>query len=190
MPAGSIIATVIAYAAIAVLLLSMNLTSRWRWWIKGVAIVITGLFFFGSYLAISSLLGWSTQARVPGHFSLVATRIVEPDKFTGAPGAVYLWIEQLNANNVPSGTPRSYRLAYTDELAETAEEAQELLDQGETVEGRLEQQVDRQQMAPGQEAPEGNPGGQRGDQTAYPAVEFNLIFNDLPAVQLPDKGVL
>jgi hypothetical protein len=192
MPAGSIIATVVAYGAIAILLLSLNLTSRWRWWIKGSAIVVTGVFFFGSYIAISSLLGWSTQARVPVSFSLVATRVVEPDKFTGAPGAVYLWIERLDENNVPNGTPRGYRLPYTDELAQTAEDAQDLLDQGETVEGRVEQAAeDRdQQLAQAQDPPEENPGGQAGDQTAYPAIEFNLIFNDLPAVQLPDKGVL
>ncbi len=189
MPLGSIFATVVAYVVIAVLLLSLNLTSRWRWWIKGGAIVVTGLFFIGSYLAITSLLGWPTEARVPDHFSLVATRVVEPDKFTGAPGAIFLWVEKLDENNVPNGVPRGYQLGYTEELAATVDEVQALIDAGEPVEGNIDRNQPQDEGDNAREPGQGE-GGEARDRNAYPAVEFNITFNDLPAVRLPDKGVL
>lgn len=190
MPLGSILATVAAYAMIALLLLSMNIASRWRWWIKGGAIVLTGAFFIGSYFAIASLLGWSTQARVPNNFSLIATRVVEPDPFTGDLGAIYLWIEEMNENNVPNGRPRSYRIAYTPELADTVEQAQDMLNGGEAVEGVVEE-VENQREADAAEDG-ANPGdaANRRTSSSYPPIDFNLIFNDLPAVVLPEKGVL
>src|SRR6266480_3037581 len=109
MPSGTtILAIVVAYVAIAVLLLSLSLFSLWRWWVKASAIVISGFFFAGSYFAVSALLGFPTGAKVPERFSLVATRTVEPNKANGDSGAIYLWVEKLNDKNVPSGLPISY----------------------------------------------------------------------------------
>lgn len=187
MPIGSILATVAAYVLIALLLISLNLTSRWRWWIKGGAIVITGLFFLASYLAIASLLGWPTQARMPLRFELVATRVVEPNPFAGDPGAVFLWIEQIDENNVPNGRPRSYKLVYTEPLADRVNEAQDLIDAGEDVQGTIREEQAGEDPADGEgELGDGprNPGG------AYPEFEFNLTFDNLAPVRLPDKGVL
>src|ERR1043165_5948380 len=116
MPIGTILAIVVAYVAMAVLLLSLNIFSLWRWWVKASAIVISGFFFVGSYFAVTALLAWPTGANVPERFSLVATRTVEPNKTNGDSGAIYLWVEELNDKNVPSGLPISYRLGYSDEL--------------------------------------------------------------------------
>src|SRR5262245_9077998 len=137
MPIGTILSVIVAYMAIAVLLLSLNLFSLWRWWVKASAIVISGLFFLGSYFGVTSLLGLPTQAKVPERFSLVATRTVEPNKSNGDSGAIYLWLEELNDKNVPSGLPISYQLGYTGELADTINEAQKRLNAGERVEGLL-----------------------------------------------------
>src|SRR5215470_2850771 len=103
MTIGIILAIVAVYIAMAVLLLSLNLFSLWRWWVKASAIVISGFFFAGSYFAVTALLGLPTGANVPDRFSLVATRTVEPNKANGDSGAIYLWVEQLNDKNVPSG---------------------------------------------------------------------------------------
>lgn len=187
MPLGSILATVSAYILIAVLLLSLNLTSSWRWWIKGGTIVVTGIFFAGTFLAIVSLLGWASGARVPDRFTLVSTLVVEPNNFTGEEGAVYLWLSDIDDNNVTSNQPRAYRLEYTEPLADAAEGAQELLDQGEEVEGNVEEAEDPNSVA---EAEGGEAGAGAGEGETYYPVEFNLIFNDLPAVVLPDKGAL
>lgn len=186
MPIGTILSVVAAYIAIAILLLSMNLTSRWRWWIKAAAIVITGCFFAGSYFAIVSLLGWPTREEPPTKFSLIATRIVEPDKVTGAPGIIYLWLETLDENNVPSGLPRSYSIAYASDLAATVTKAQDMIDGGDDVQGSLEPTPSAKQDA----APGTAPGGDSHGGTSYDPTGQNLVFNDMPAVKLPDKGVL
>ncbi len=190
MPIGTIIAAVAAYVMIAVLLLSLNLVSRWRWWIKGTAIVITGAFFVASYFAISAVRGWPSNDRLPERFSLVATRIVEPDQFTGDAGAIYLWVEELDDNNIPNGHPRSYQIAYTAPLADAADGAQDLLDDGQEVQGTLEQtqQADDTEAAQNAEL-DGTPGG-TGEGDNYDTTLFNLTFNDMPAVTLPGKGPL
>ena len=54
----AILPLVAAYVAVAVLLLSLNLTSRWAWPIKAAAIGVTTGFFGLSYIGAVSLLGW------------------------------------------------------------------------------------------------------------------------------------
>ncbi|MCC6736535.1 MAG: hypothetical protein IT534_10480 [Bauldia sp.] len=184
MPLGTILTTVAAYVAIAILLLSLNLTSRWRWWIKGAAIVITGAFFAASYFAIVGMFGWPTEERLPERFSLIATHVEEPDRFIGTDGAVFLWVRRIDDNNVPVGPPRSYQIVYTEPLAEAADDAQERLDAGETVEGRLDQLPPEE---PAEEA--GGTPVDRAGNAGY-EVDFTLQFNDMPIVNLPEKGVL
>jgi hypothetical protein len=182
MPIGTILAIVVAYVAIAVMLLSLNLFSLWRWWVKASAIVISLFFFVASYLSVTSLLGFPTLANIPERFSLVATRTVEPNKANGDPGAIYLWVEQLDEKNIPSGLPISHRLGYTEELAETVNEAQKRLNAGESVEGSLKKNENKT-LAPGTE--------QTGSRSVLelPA-QWDLLFNGMPAVELPDKGIL
>lgn len=194
MPVGIILATVAVYVLIGILLLSLNLTSRWRWWVKGGAIVLTTVFFAASYLAISSLLGWPARDIMPARLSLVATRVVEPDAFTGAEGSIFLWVEELDDENVPSGRPRSFELAYTDEAAEQAEGAQAQLNSGEQVQVEFREQEEEQESQGEEEENEENPEGEpgRGDNSGgdFEPMDFELIFNDMPAVPLPEKGPL
>ena len=51
------------YIALAVLLLSLNLTSLWRWWIKAGAIIATTIFFGVTFQALGGLTGWPTTQR-------------------------------------------------------------------------------------------------------------------------------
>src|SRR5262245_31850153 len=97
---------ILSYVVLAVLLLSLNLASRWHWSVKAAAIVVTTLFFAVSYASIAGLIGWPSQARVPEHFQLHWATVVEPDKLNGLPGAIYLWVEALDESNIPAGTPR------------------------------------------------------------------------------------
>jgi len=188
MPGTTILWIVLVYVAIAVLLLSMNLTSRWRWWIKAAAIVVTGGFFVGSYFAIISLLGWPAAENPPARFALLATRVVEPDRITGSSGMIYLWLEELDENNIPSGKPRSYSLTYTQDFANAVGQARDLLANGEKVEGSLtphrEQRDDSNPATPPSEAE----GPQFG--TPFEITEQDLVFNNMPPVKLPEKSLL
>lgn len=190
MPLGPILATVAAYVVIAILLLSLNLTSRWRWWIKGAAILVTGAFFIVTYFSIVGLLGWPSEARPPDRFAVIATRVVEPNAFTGDPGAVYLWLEEIDDNNVIVGEPRNYAFPFSEALAEAANEAQEMLNAGEEVAGEAQDPEETEEVTPAEGAPDvGEPGGQ-GQGGGYVPIDFVLIFSDLPPVALPTKGAL
>jgi len=186
-PGTTILWIVLVYVAIAVLLLSMNLTSRWRWWIKAAAIVVTGCFFVGSYFAIVSLLGWPAAEDPPPRFALLATRVVEPDRITGSPGMIYLWLEELDDNNIPSGKPRGYSRVYTQDFANAVSQAHDLLANGEKVEGSLSphrEQRDDSAATPPSEA-EGQQFG-----TPFQITEQDLVFNNMPPVKLPEKSLL
>jgi hypothetical protein len=181
-----------AYLVLAVLLLSLNLTSLWRWWIKAGAVVVTTGFFAVTYLAVTGMMGWPTTQRLPPRFNLVSTRIVEPDKKTSGGGAVYIWAEALDEHNVPAGTPRSFQLAYTDALAQKIAKAQEERDQGHEVMGRLDDDLGRRDDETGKTIKMGAI-RKNGDETAATdTVPFRddadaLNFEELPPVVLPDK---
>jgi len=130
-----VLAISVAYVVIAVLLLCMGLTSRFAWWLKGVVIVVTSIFFIESFFATKSLLGWPGTGQLPHRFQLLWTRVVEPDPKISDPGAIYLWVEELDENNVPSGTPRSFKLVYTQPLADRSNKAKDEIMSGNPQEG-------------------------------------------------------
>jgi hypothetical protein len=130
-----VLAISLAYVVMAVLLLCMGLTSRFRWWLKGVVIVVTSIFFIESFFATKSLLGWPGTGQLPHRFQLLWTRVVEPDPKIADPGAIYLWVEELDENNVPSGTPRSFKLVYTQPLADRSNKAKDEIMAGNPQEG-------------------------------------------------------
>lgn len=188
MPSTTILWLVLAYVAVAVLLLSMNLASFWRWWIKATAIVATGGFFVGSYFAIVGMLGWPSVDNPPPRFALLATRVIEPDRITGTAGVIYLWLEALDENNIPSGKPRSYSLAYTPEFADAVSQARDLLANGEDVEGSLSPSQTGTQDDSMPTPPSESEGQQFG--TPYQMTEQDLVFNNMPPVKLPEKTLL
>jgi hypothetical protein len=132
---GIILAIALAYVVIGVLLLNMGLASRFAWWVKALVIVVTCGFFIEVFFATKSLLGWPGTGQLPPRFQLLWTRVVEPDPKAHDPGAIYLWVEELDENNVPSGTPRSYRIRYTAPLAERSLKARDEIMSGNPQEG-------------------------------------------------------
>jgi hypothetical protein len=190
MPVVSLVA---AYAAVTVLLLSLNLTSLWRWWVKAAAIVVSTAFFGVTYAAMNGLMGWPTTQKTPGRFNLISSRIAEPDRHNHTPGHIYLWADELDANNVPSGTPRSYQLPYSDKLARKVSDAQEKRNQGIDVMGRLSDDEEEKRKELSNNAKGGKMKRDDGQQSpATDTVPFkedgsDLSFEDLPPVLLPSK---
>lgn len=202
--------TVAAYVLLAVLLLSLNIASLWRWWVKLGAIVLTTGAFIGTYMAITGLVGWPSPQPMPSRFSLLSTRIIEPDKANGAPGRLYMWVEEIDQDNLPISQPRNHEVAYTAELAEKLNGAQQLLDQGQEVLGEMLEQPAGQEAeeatdasdnqngrpdAPENESDTVRTGGS--SQQGGPAGEGYLLditeslqLSDMPPPELPDKGPL
>jgi hypothetical protein len=135
---ATVLALSAAYVVIAVLLLSMGLTAKLAWWVKATAIVVTSGFFVEGFFATKSLLGWPGTGQLPAQFQLLWSRVIEPDPKIGEHGAVYLWVEEVDENNVPSGVPRSFRLPYSRPLADRSIKARDEIISGKPQEGTAE----------------------------------------------------
>jgi hypothetical protein len=134
----TLIAISAAYVVMGVLLLSVGLTSPLRWWVKAAAIVLTSAFFVEIFFATKGLLGWPGSGRLPARFQLLWTRVVEPDPKLHDAGSIFLWVEEVDENNVPTGTPRSYRLPYTKPMADRSLKARDEIMSGNPQEGTAE----------------------------------------------------
>jgi hypothetical protein len=192
-----VLAISIAYVVLAVLLLCMGLTSRFAWWIKGVVIVVTSVFFIESFFATKSLLGWPGSGQLPHRFQVLWTRVVEPDPKTHDAGAIFLWVEQVDDNNVPTGTPRSYQLGYSKPLEEKVLKARDEIMSGNPQEGTA-QDIDENQTAAGNLANLPENANQTQNSTAnnidltkigaLPEHMQNVVFNPMPRPLLPPKN--
>ena len=131
----TLLAVSAAYVLMALLLLSAGLTARYAWWVKASAIVVTSLFFIEVFFASKGLLGWPGTGALPARFQLLWTRVVEPDLKLSNRGAIYLWVEEVDENNVPSGLPRAYRLPYSISLADRTLKARDEIMAGHPQEG-------------------------------------------------------
>lgn len=186
---------------LVILLLSLNLFSLWKWWIKAGAVVITIAGIVVLYLIFTGVIGWASTGPMPTRFSLLATRIVEPDKLTGAPGHIYLWVEEVDDRQVVISPPRAFEVPYEVEVATDVATAQSKLEGGGKVLGEFaatgseeanaaqtaqEQGFGEVEIGPTQEGQ--SSGGGEGAETIGDSGA--LSFSDMPPVDLPDKAVL
>jgi len=192
LPLAGVIAS---YLVIAVLLLSLNLASRGHCTVKPAASAATTGFFAVSYVSIGGLIGWPSEARMPGHFQLHWATVVEPDKLNGLPGSIYLWVEALDEANIPSGTPRAFRVPYSRELADRIGRAKERIEQGKDQAGTVrdfevsESEPDEDRRLAGAPPREGEPAS-TGDPTAFIQHMPSIEFDDMPPPALPPKQPL
>jgi hypothetical protein len=203
---STVVAISLGYAVLAVLLLGLGLEARLRWWIKAIAIVVASAFMVVVFFATNGLLGWPARGALPPRFQLLWTRVVEPDVRSGDVGAVFLWVEETDENNVPTGTPKSYRLPYSRALADRSIAARDEIIAGhpqQGLAGDLEGQDDttagertdnpssRAEAHPPQAtvAPDtrAEPGTARIDMNALLAEMQPVRFRPMPPPTLPPK---
>ncbi len=202
----TVVAISLGYAALGVLLLALCLEARLAWWIKAAAIVVTSGFFIVVFYAANGLLGWPARAPLPARFQLLWTRVVEPDAKSGEAGAVYLWVEETDDNNVPSGTPKSYRLPYARGLADKSVAARDEIIAGHPQQGLAGDLAGQDEAAGGEQtatassqaeshpaqAPiaadtRAEPGAARIDMPAQLAQAEPVRFRAMPPPTLPPK---
>jgi hypothetical protein len=194
---STLLAISAAYVVMSVLLLWTGLTSPLRWWVKAAAIVVSSAFFVEVFFATESLRGWPGTDRLPARFQLLWTRVVEPDPKTHDAGAIFLWVEQVDDNNVPTGTPRSYQLGYSKPLEEKVLKARDEIMSGNPQEGTA-QDIDENQTAAGNLANLPENANQTQNSTAnnidltkigaLPEHMQNVVFNPMPRPLLPPKN--
>ena len=191
---STVLAISAAYVVIGVLLLALGLTGRLAWWVKAAAIVVTSVFFVEVFFATKDLLGWPRTGALPPRFQLLWVRVVEPDLKTANAGAIYLWIEEVDENNVPDGVPRSYRVPYSRPLADRAAKARDEIMSGKPQQGLAEDLPggDKEREAKADQQQSGSrtePG-----LTAVDPDQFRLLqqaqkveFSPMPVPTLPPK---
>lgn len=126
----------VGYALLGALLLVVLVYGRLHWSLKAAAVVVTSAFYVVSFGGMRGLLGWASTERLPVTFKLLKSRIVEPHSLEGDPGSIYLWVEELDEDNRPSGVPRAYRVPYSDALAEKTHTAENEIAAGHPQGGR------------------------------------------------------
>ena len=105
-----ILGLAMAYALLAALLLVVALRARIPWPLKVAMVLVTSVYYSVAFFRIEGLTGWSAPAPLPAQFQLLWARIVEPNPLDRDPGGVHIWVEELDAANLPSGQPRAHRL--------------------------------------------------------------------------------
>lgn len=135
---GHIVLLTIAYASLAALLLALLIRLSMPRWAKIAAILLMNVFYVGVFFSSQGLVGWSSATAVPARFQLLWSRVVEPNPSRGLPGAIHLWVEALDENNLPSGEPRAFVLPYSSALAGKVSLAQSEIQKGKPQAGRSE----------------------------------------------------
>lgn len=197
-----IVGAVALFLVLALLLISLNLTSLWKWWIKAAAIVVTLGAVIVLYFTMTGLVGWASTGQMPQRFGLLATRIVEPDKLANLPGAIYLWIEEVDDRQIVIGPPRAFEVPYKVEIATEVASAQQQIEGGGKVlgqftptgMGKAEAGQTAQKEGEGTADADGGAnlqasgaGGEGADKIGDPGA---LSFSEMPPVDLPDKALM
>ena len=110
-------------------------------------------------------------------------------------GAIYLWVEEVDENNVPSGLPRAYRLPYSVRLADRTLKARDEIMSGNPQEGTAED-VQDEETAQEPNATEMKVGSRtEGGVTTLDLEQFQLLqqaqrveFKPMQGPILPPKG--
>ncbi len=176
----------LAYAAVAALLLNLNLATRYNGAVKFGAIAVVSGLYIGAWNGHQDLLGWATPQGMPEEFRVHWITIDEPDKKTGEDGSIFFWVRELDQAGLPASEPRAHRVPWDQDTAEAAQEALEKLEQGEPLNGRMSRQVLAEEEPPPQEGLdyEGAP-ALSGSDGFRPQFEFSRV----PPPTLPPKAV-
>jgi hypothetical protein len=195
-----VLALTAAYVVLAVVLAGIGLTARWRWQVKAAAILVLACCYGVVFYQSRALLGWPAVVALPQRFQLLWVRIVEPSKAANDPGAIFLWLEDIDVNNIASGEPRAYRLPYSQDMANASIKARARIEHAEAVMGTA---IDMLATAEGGDRPELSEAEQdridqgvramagRGAQIDVGAAQGtpqHIDFVPLPPPVLPSKG--
>jgi len=175
----------LGYMAVAGLLLTASIPSRFSWLIKlGGVFVVTG-FYFTTYLGHRGLAGWPIDEELPKNFRLVWVAIDEPEKKDGVDGEIFFWIRELNDNNEAVSKPRAYILPFDIALAERVQEAQEKIQEGETINGYVQESQDEEDNL----SEEGQLKVGDSSTSGFSDALLNIEFREIEIPALPAKTI-
>ena len=193
---NGVLGLTLAYVLLSTLLLAVLIRLPFPRWTKIAAILAASGLYLVVFFATQWLLGWSAPVGMPARFQVLWTRVIEPNPSRDNPGAIHLWVEELDDANLPSGEPRAFRLPYTVALARRVSSAQEEIEQGRPQGGRAQffgaPSGERMGAAPVNAAapPGGDPsGGGLFDPAFLGAQSKSVTLEPLPKPKLPPKDL-
>ncbi len=169
----SLIALIGGYVLTACLLAFLCLYTRFHWSLKAGTTVLVSAFYIINYFGLTSLLGWPTMQDMPNNFRLISAQIYEPNKTTGTPGRIYIWVTSMG-ENAGLSVPRSFEIEYSDEVHKKVATAMNAIQDGTPQIGEIEEDGAGNVMA-------------RTDQAQQALEPVKLNFFDLPTSVLPEK---
>lgn len=184
-----------SYALVAALLAVIVVTARLPLAVKLVATLATGIMITWSYYNIGELRGLPTDGPPPAHFKLHWARVVEPNALMKEKGHVFLWLEELDDKNYPSGTPRAYSLPYDPDLVKKVDAAMGKIMDGQVVSGTIntkptEEKKDTAENLAQKVKDSARPSGPGSDSVGERYFKFDptmLTFGAAPAPITPEK---
>ena len=177
----------IAYAALAALVLSLNLSSQWRREIKIGIIILMSALYFAAYWGGQNLRGWAIAMPPPNPFKLHWAIVEEPDKARDTKGAIYILAQQLSPQGALLSKPRLYRLPFSPQLAEQIETALKASADGKPIEATLSYKAKKPETAEALAKRDKEGQNSRPD-SAADADRLTLDFRELPPPPLPPKA--
>lgn len=135
----SILLLVLAYVALTALLATSLIRARLHWGLKLLLVLAACGLYFVSYQGWREVQGWPVSSNPPNRFLLHAAVIDEPDKRSGAPGEIFIWVSDL-VEGKPSGRPRAYRIDYEKRLHNDLQDALRNMRNGVVQLGRISQE--------------------------------------------------
>lgn len=163
---------ILGFATLVFLTLLSLLWSRWPGWFKAILIAgVTALYFLG-YTAVHAIWGTPSTDALPEQFVMISAVVDEPTPKN--PGALYLWISELQEGQVTTITPRAYKLPYTRSLHTRIEESLRRSRDGVSQMGRS---IESKKMSKGKGVGLLQPGSE----------DQEIELRDLPRPELPEK---
>lgn len=187
----TILTLAVAYALVAGLAILMVFQTRMPIILRGGLTVMVVALMFLTYRGIGDIRGLPSDAAPPDRFRLYWAQIDEPDKVSGTPGSIFLWIRELDSDYYPTGLPRAYKLPYSKELAALVMDAQASITKGEEIAGEVKDQTDEEDTADELASETQDDSGGNSSRIGERVVDFDfgaLEFGQAPAPVTPDKA--
>jgi len=115
----SILAIALAYAFLLFVILLAVFKSELGASAKFVLVALCAGFYLWHYDALQNYLGWPAGNALPPKFEMISGMVVEPDLKRDDPGAIYIWVRDLDGERM---VPRAYRLPYQKPLHREVDE--------------------------------------------------------------------
>ena len=200
------------FFGIALAFLIMTALSLWiligakgHWIFKTGFIAATLFFSIGMWNSFNNLLGWPTTEKVPDTFEILWVVVEEPNKRTNDPGAIYIWIKNLepeddhfslsfNSNDM-SKDSRLYKLPYNRAMHEQVPGILDKVKRGERFIATMGNGAGGEGSGEGNgegegegEGLEGRQGQGQGQGQGSHSQEQDAVFHQLPPSRFPPKN--